>query len=196
MYKVVKPITLITLSFLAILPSIVIAHTGSIEKVDLSSGFCHPFSGLDHLLAMIAVGLWAVQLGGRAIWLLPLSFVLLMLAGGCLGLAGLSTSLSTLGVIVSILVFGLLLTISFKTPHVISTIIVGIFAIFHGHVHGSELLLSSNAGYSFIGFALATIVLHLAGIALGLSFKKWDSEILFRLSGVGFLFSGVYIFTV
>jgi urease accessory protein len=191
-----KTLTLMTLGFLFFIPNFAIAHSGIDESASFSSGLLHPLNGLDHLLAMIAVGLWAVQLGGRAIWLLPLSFVLLMLTGGCLGLAGLSTSLPSMGVIVSILVFGFLLAVSFKTPHVISTIIVGIFALFHGHVHGSELLLTKNAGYSFIGFALATIVLHLAGIALGLSFKKWDSEILFRLSGVGFLFSGVYIFTV
>jgi urease accessory protein len=130
-------------------------------------GFAHPFSGLDHTIAMIAVGIWAYQIGGKATWLIPLSFVGTMIIGGIIGIMGVQVPFVETGIILSVLILGVLITASFRLPIVAGMILVGVFALFHGHSHGTEIpVLVSGAAYS-AGFAISTIMLHASGIAVG-----------------------------
>jgi urease accessory protein len=130
------------------------------------SGFAHPLLGLDHLLAMTAVGLWAAQLGGRARWLVPASFVGVMIIGAALAMSGLRVPFVEEGVLLSVLVLGILITVAARFPLVASMAIVGLFAFFHGHSHGTEIPINA-VGFAYgAGFALATVALHGCGIGL------------------------------
>lgn len=133
----------------------------------LESGFVHPLTGLDHLLAMIAVGLWASQIGGRAMWVVPLAFVGCMSIGGIAEFAGVAIPLVEPGILASMFVFGLLIAIGLQWPAWAAATIAGLFAIFHGAAHASEMAADQSAIVYSIGFVLATSLLHLAGIGLG-----------------------------
>jgi urease accessory protein len=140
------------------------AHVIPGDVRSFGSGFAHPLSGLDHILAMVAVGLWAAQLGGRARWLVPASFVGVMALGGALAMAGLRVPFTEEGIMLSLLVFGILVAVAARFPLAASMAIVGLFAFFHGHSHGTEM--SANAvGYAYgAGFMLATVGLQACGI--------------------------------
>jgi urease accessory protein len=130
------------------------------------SGLAHPLHGLDHLLAMIAVGLWAAQLGGRARWLVPASFVGVMVVGAVLAMSGLRIPFAEEGILLSVLVLGILIVVAARFPLAASMMIVGAFALFHGHLHGTEMPVNA-VGYAYgAGFALATAMLHGCGIGL------------------------------
>lgn len=141
------------------------AHTGHHAVAGFSSGFGHPFSGLDHLLAMIAVGLWAVQQGGRALWAVPAAFVAAMLAGGALAWMGLPLPHVETGIAVSVLVLGLLVAMRRRWGAVIGMAIAAGFALFHGYAHGLEMPQASSPALYAAGFTLATALLHAAGVA-------------------------------
>jgi urease accessory protein len=142
------------------------AHMLPNDVHGFGSGFAHPLHGLDHILVMVAVGLWAAQLGGRARWLVPASFVGVMMLGGALAMAGLRVPFTETGILLSVLVLGILVAVSARFPLAASMAIVGIFAFFHGHSHGTEM--PANAvGYLYgAGFALATVLLCASGIGL------------------------------
>ncbi len=132
------------------------------------SGLLHPILGFDHLLAMMAVGLLSVQLGGRAVWTVPATFVAFLIGGGALGLAGLELPAVEGIIALSVLVLGLAIAAQVRLQIVVAMAAVGVFAIFHGHAHGTEIpQLAAPAGY-VTGFALASAVLHLAGVGFGL----------------------------
>ena len=131
------------------------------------SGFMHPISGLDHVVAMVAVGLWGAFLGRPAIWILPVVFPLVMAFGGALGVAGIPIPYIETGIALSGVVLGLAVLFAIKPPMWIAAIIVGAFAIFHGHAHGTELPSAANPLIFSIGFVIGTGLLHLAGIAVG-----------------------------
>ena len=183
-----------TLSLLLLLlPTAAIAHTGGSVTTGLLHGFTHPFSGLDHLLAMLAVGLWASQSGGRALWMIPCTFVVVMMFGGMLGLSGLQVPFVETGILLSILVLGALIAGAFKFPVNISVILVAAFALFHGHAHGTEMP-SMNLAISYIiGFSLATITLHSIGLVLGILLQKVNFEKISRLIGAAIVFSGLFL---
>jgi len=141
------------------------AHTGHHAVAGFSSGFGHPFSGLDHLLAMIAVGLWATQQGGRALWAVPAAFVAAMLAGGALAWMGLPLPHVETGIAVSVLVLGLLVAMRRRWGAVIGMAIAAGFALFHGYAHGLEMPQASSPALYAAGFTLATALLHAAGVA-------------------------------
>ena len=130
------------------------------------SGFAHPLHGLDHILAMVAVGLWAAQLGGRARWLVPASFVGVMVLGAALAMAGLRVPFAEEGILLSVLVLGILVAVAARFPLAASMAIVGVFAIFHGHSHGTEMPVNAMGFAYGVGFALATAILHASGIGL------------------------------
>lgn len=132
------------------------------------SGFKHPLFGWDHVVAMIAVGLWGAVLGPPAIWVLPIVFPLVMAFGGALGVLGVPVPAVETGIAASALVLGLLVAFSARLPLVICAAIVGIFAIFHGHAHGTELPGAVNPMAYAAGFVIATGLLHLVGILFGL----------------------------
>jgi len=142
------------------------AHTG-LDVGGFPAGFMHPFGGLDHLLAMVGVGLWAAQLGGRALWLVPLSFVGVMVLGGALGMAGFEPPGVEGGILGSVLLLGLLVAWAPRLPLAVPVAAVALFAIFHGLAHGAELPAGSSGLTYAIGFALATALLHGAGLAAG-----------------------------
>jgi len=167
------------------------AHEGAGAHGGFGSGFSHPFGGLDHVVAMVAVGLWGAFLGAPAVWLLPVVFPVVMAFGGALGVAGVPIPSVEIGIALSAIVLGLLVAGAVKTPLWIAAIIVGAFAIFHGHAHGTELPGNANALAYSAGFVVATGLLHLAGIALS-SLKRWSAgEMLVRAGGAAISLAGV-----
>jgi urease accessory protein len=135
------------------------------------NGFAHPVTGIDHVLAMVAVGVLAAQLGGRALWLVPLSFVGLMVVGGALGMAGIAVPFAELGVALSVVVFGLTVAFPFRLPRLAAMALAGFFALFHGHVHGADIPAAASALYYTMGFIASTTLLHATGLGLGLLFS-------------------------
>src|SRR5262245_41105334 len=127
-----------------VLPTVAFAHTGVGEASGFVHGFGHPVSGLDHILAMVMVGLFAYQLGSRALWLVPATFVLAMAAGGVLGVTGLNVPFIEMGIALSVIVLGAIVAVGVKAPVAVAMGIVGLFATFHGYAHGAEM--PENAG--------------------------------------------------
>lgn len=164
------------------------AHTGAQagEGVagGLSSGFLHPLFGWDHVVAMVAVGLWGAVLGAPAIWLLPVVFPVVMAVGGALGIAGVALPAVETGIALSGVVLGLLVAFAVRAPLWIAAIIVGMFAVFHGHAHGTELPEAADPVAYAAGFVIATGLLHMAGIAIGFLWAQpWGAYVV-RGSGV------------
>jgi len=153
---------------MTLLPSLAFAHPGIGEAVGFDHGFAHPLSGLDHILAMATVGMFAYQLGGRALWLVPAAFVAVMAVGGALGMAGVALPFVELGIALSVVVLGAVVAFGIKTPVAVAMGLVGLFAIFHGHAHGTEMP-AAAAGLAYgVGFITATALLHLVGVGLGM----------------------------
>lgn len=162
------PMTLAAAFILA--PTVALAHPGHGDANGLMLGFMHPITGIDHFLAMVAVGMLAARLGGRALWLVPMSFVGLMVVGGALGTAGILLPLAELGVALSVVVFGLAIAFPFRLQRLAAVALAGFFALFHGHVHGAEMPAAASALYYTMGFIASTTVLHAIGLGLGLLF--------------------------
>ena len=157
------------------------AHPGHGPMWGFAAGVQHPLSGIDHLLAMIAVGLWAAQLGGRSRWLVPAAFVGVMTLGAVLGHAGFAIAGIEQGIAASILVLGLLIACAVKLPTVASMAIVGAFALFHGVAHGAEMPATASGLSYGVGFVASTILLHVIGLGLGLALK--DQQKVARFAG-------------
>ncbi len=149
---------------LLLTPSLVQAHTGSITMSGWYNGFNHPLHGWDHLLTMLAVGVWAAQLGGKAVWQLPLAFVGVMSIGGLAGMMGVSVPGVETMILLSVLVFGFLVVRTIRVQATVSVLIVVFFAFFHGYAHGQEMPASASLLSFALGFMLATLLLHGAGI--------------------------------
>ncbi|MEX2468469.1 MAG: HupE/UreJ family protein, partial [Pseudohongiellaceae bacterium] len=156
------------------------------------SGFLHPLLGPDHVLAMVAVGIWGAFLRQPAIWLLPVVFPLVMAFGGALGVLGMPLPLVEVGIAASAVVLGLMVVLCARPPLWVAAVLVGVFAIFHGHAHGTELPAASNPLTYAIGFVIATGLMHLTGIALGLLTRTPQGTLVVR--GIGSLISlgGLY----
>jgi urease accessory protein len=148
------------------------AHTEVGVAGGLISGFLHPIYGLDHLVAMVAVGLWGAQLEKPAIWLLPITFPVVMAIGGLIGITGVALPAIETGIALSALVLGIMVAFRVKPPIGIAAAIVGFFAIFHGYAHGAELPEAANPLSYGVGFVVSTGLLHLAGIVLGV-LTRW-----------------------
>lgn len=143
-----------------------LAHTGAEHAISFASGFKHPFTGFDHMLAMVAVGLWAGLVGGRALWAWPAAFVGVMVLGGALGFSGVAVPLVELGILASLVTLGILVLTAARLPAAAGAILVAVFALLHGHAHGAELPEAAAAASYAAGFAIATIVLHAIGIGV------------------------------
>jgi urease accessory protein len=154
-------------TFAVLLPTMAMAHTGVGAAGGFAHGFWHPVTGLDHVLAMLLVGVLAWQLGGRALWLVPATFVLVMAAGGALAVAGLALPLVELGIALSVVVLGAAVAFGIRAPVAVAMGVAGLFAIFHGHAHGAEMPGDASGLAYGIGFMIATAALHLAGLGLG-----------------------------
>ncbi len=149
-------------------PSAALAHEEVAVGAGLVNGLMHPVLGPDHLIAMIAVGLWGAQLGSPLIWALPIAFPLMMAVGGVLGVMGLPIPSVEVGIAASALVLGLFILSAFRAPTWLAVIVVSVFAVFHGHAHGAELPHAASPLAYGIGFVTSTGLLHLAGILIGL----------------------------
>lgn len=178
-------------------PSLALAHTGVGDTHGFVHGFAHPLGGLDHMLAMVAVGLFAAHLGGRALWLVPASFVGVMALGGAVGMAGIEIPFVEAGIALSVIVLGAAVALQVALPTIAAMALVGFFAIFHGHAHGAELPQgASGLGYA-AGFLIATALLHAAGISLGLAIGRLGARGLrtAQLGGTAMALAGAGILT-
>ena len=169
------------LLLLASVPAL--AHPQVGKAAGFLSGLRHPVSGLDHALAMIAVGVWGAQLGAPAVWLLPVAFPMVMALGGFLGLAGVPLPGVEVGVALSAVLLGLLVAFEARPPLWVAAVIVGFFAIFHGHAHGTELPAGESGVLYSIGFVIATGCLHVTGIGIGLAHRWPAGRAALRLAG-------------
>jgi urease accessory protein len=167
-----KPALAAVLALLALGPMTGWAHVESGRAGGLLSGLSHPVSGLDHVVAMIAVGLWGAQLGMPALWVLPVAFPLLMAVGGMLGLTGTPLPGVEVGIALSAVVLGALVLGRVRLPLTVAVVVVAFFAVFHGHAHGTELEAGQNAMLYSLGFVVATGLLHTVGIGIG-SIQRW-----------------------
>ena len=148
------------------------AHPGLGHVHGYLDGLSHPLSGLDHILAMIAVGLLAARIGGRALWLVPSAFIAMMALGGAIGMAGLALPYVEIAIAASVLVLGLATIFSASLPLTAAAALAGFFAIFHGQAHGIEMPAAASALTYGLGFITATLLLHTVGIGLGLAFDR------------------------
>jgi len=146
-----------------------LAHTGIGDSSGVLHGFSHPLGGIDHVLAMVAVGLYAAMLGGQALWLVPATFVSVIALGGAIGMAGYPLPYTEIGIALSVIVLGLAVALRISVPTLAAMALVGFFALLHGHAHGAEMPLDLSGTEYAAGFMLATALLHGAGIALGLA---------------------------
>jgi urease accessory protein len=166
------------------------AHTGGVAGGFLG-GLAHPFFGIDHVVAMVAVGLWGAFLGAPSIWLLPIVFPLVMAFGGVLGILGVPIPAVETGIATSAVVLGLMVALAARPPLWVAAALVGAFAIFHGHAHGTELPAGADAVAYSAGFVIATGLLHLCGIGFG-TLAAWPmGRIAVRTAGGAIALAGV-----
>jgi urease accessory protein len=183
---------------LALVPTAALAHSGLGQLHGFAQGFLHPLGGVDHVLAMVTVGVFAWQLGGRALWLVPATFVLAMAAGGALGIAGVELLLVEFGIAASVVVLGAIVALKVKAPLAVAMGLVGAFAVFHGHAHGTEMPPDAAAAAYATGFLLATALLHAGGIAPGFVIGRIgdiQGRLVYRVGGGLVALAGIAILT-
>jgi urease accessory protein len=174
-----------------LLPGIALAHEGGVAG-GLASGVTHPIFGLDHVVAMVAVGLWGAFLGQPAIWLLPVVFPVVMAFGGLLAISGVPIPAVETGIAASAVALGAMVALALRPPLWVAAVLVGAFAIVHGHAHGAELPQAANPLAYGVGFVVATGLLHLSGIALGL-LARWPAGLrAVRVGGGAIACAGLY----
>jgi urease accessory protein len=162
----------------------VVAHEQQGQAAGFITGLLHPVSGLDHVVAMVAVGLWGAQLGAPAIWLLPVTFPLMMACGGFLGLVGVPLPGVEIGIATSAILLGAMVALQARPPLMIAALLVAFFAIFHGHAHGTELPAGQSGLTYSLGFVVATGLLHGVGISIGLVHRWATGRVVLRGAGV------------
>lgn len=170
----------------------VLAHEQQGQAAGFVTGLLHPVSGLDHVLAMVAVGLWGAQLGSPALWLLPVTFPMVMACGGFLGLVGVPLPGVEIGIAASAILLGVMVALQARPPLWIAALLVAFFAIFHGHAHGTELPEGQSGLAYSIGFVVATGLLHALGIAIGLIHRWATGRIALRGAGALVSLAGVF----
>ena len=176
----------------AVLALPALAHIQPGEAGGFVTGFLHPISGPDHVLAMVAVGLWGAQLGAPAIWLLPVTFPIVMAFGGLLGLLGIPLPGVEIGIAASALMLGVAVMTERRPPLYAAAALVAFFAIFHGHAHGTELPPGQSGLLYSLGFVVATGCLHAIGIAIG-AIHRWPAgQVALRLAGGAVGLAGVF----
>ncbi len=191
-----QPVILVIL-LLLLQPALAHAHVGigagGAPPDGFLAGLSHPFGGIDHLCAMLAVGLWAAQMGQRAVWAAPSSFLILMAIGSLLGASGMNPPFIEQGILLSVLLLGLLITAAVRLPLAASVGLVGLFALCHGFAHGSEMPASASGLAYASGFMLATAALHLLGIGMGLLTRNLSKPYLIRHAGALIAAAGGYL---
>ncbi len=172
-----------------------LAHTGEGLTGGFLSGFEHPITGWDHVAAMVAVGLWGAFLGRPAIWILPIVFPLVMAMGAALGVIGVPLPQVETGIALSAVVLGLAVALAMRAPIWVAAVIVGVFAVFHGYAHGTELPEAANPFAFAVGFVIATGLLHVAGIGFGLLTRWPAGSMAVRAGGAAIALAGVAFLT-
>lgn len=187
-----RKIVLATVGIVSLFPSISYAHGGS--GGGFMAGLTHPVLGFDHLLAMLGVGILSAQMGGQAIWRVPLTFVLVMLVGGILGINGIPLFSVEMGIALSVLALGVAIALEKKLLPLLAMVFVGFFAIFHGHAHGTEMPSLSKPLFYACGFVLGTAGIHVAGVLIGIITERLkDGAQLLRYAGAGIAGIGFHL---
>lgn len=176
-----------TAAALSLVAAPAFAHTGVAGGSGVAAGFAHPLLGLDHLLAMVAVGAWGALLGGRAVWRVPAAFVGAMLAGGALAMSGMAVPMVETAIALSVIALGVAVAANLRVTAGLGMAIVAVFAVFHGHAHGSELA----GGTSMAGFALATALLHAVGAVTTMAVIRLSSGRAVRWAGAAAAVAGL-----
>jgi urease accessory protein len=171
------------------------AHTGTGQLGGFLSGFEHPIFGIDHLLAMLAVGIWGAQMGGRAVWTLPVVFPMIMAIGGVIGILGIPVPRVEVMIGLSMLGLGLAIALAWKPHEALAIVSISVFAIFHGYAHGAELPEAADPVLYAMGFVIATGLIHVAGIIFGLVLGKLADGWVSRGAGAAIAAAGVYFLT-
>ena len=187
-----KSYATLSVTLLMLVPTLVLAHQEAGQVTGFVSGLEHPISGMDHVVAMIAVGLWGAVLGPPAIWVLPVAFPMMMAFGGFMGLLGIPVPSIEIGIAVSAIVLGAMVLIQARPPLWVAAILVAIFAIFHGYAHGRELPAGANALLYSLGFVVATGLLHLVGILLGEAHRWALGRQIVHAAGGGIAVAGLF----
>lgn len=180
----------LAISIAATLPAF--AHLDPAEHGSIAAGFSHPLLGLDHILAMVAVGLWGAMQGGRAVWLVPTAFIGTMALGFTAAIAGMPLPFVEPVILASVIFIGMAIALALPIPSSAVAAMVGFFAFFHGHAHGDEM--GGAGAWEFaIGFIVATAALHAAGIGAGLVLARSSGKVLTRLAGAATALGGLYL---
>jgi urease accessory protein len=186
----------LTFAAVALAPAAAFAHAGHGEHSGFIHGFMHPATGLNHILAMVTVGILAYQIGGRALWAVPVTFLAIMAVGGLLGAAGVSFYFVEPGTAASVVVLGLIVALAVKPPVALAMALVAVFAIFHGYAHGIEAPLDGSAVTFGAGFLAATALLHAFGVAFGMLVGRvaaTQGQLGYRLAGSAVALTGLVI---
>jgi len=186
----IASLTFVFLLTLAATPAL--AHVERGQAAGFFTGLSHPVSGLDHVLAMVAVGLWGAQLGAPAMWLLPVIFPMVMAMGGVLGLLGIPLPFVEVAIALSAVLLGIMVMSEARPPVAVAAILVGFFAVFHGHAHGTELPAGQSGLLYSMGFVMATGCLHGVGITIGLIHRWPAGKIALRIAGAGVALGGAF----
>jgi urease accessory protein len=187
------------LSLLCVLPmvsfcEVALAHEEPLGGAGFATGLLHPALGFDHFLAMLSVGILSAQIGGRAIWYVPATFVLVMTFGGALGMSAVPVPSVELGIAVSVLILGIALATERYVPTWIAFACVAVFGIFHGHAHGTEMPVIANPWFYALGFVTGTAVIHVCGVLVGLGSRRLRrGETYLRVLGVAIATAGAYL---
>jgi urease accessory protein len=181
-------------TLLAVAASPAFAHVGVGSTASFAAGVAHPLMGIDHITVMVAVGLWAALKGGRALWVWPASFVGVMLVGGALGMAHVPLPFVEPGILASVVALGLLVAAAVDLPVPVGAAIIGLFALLHGHAHGTEVAENVGGIEYMMGFALATASLHGVGIGFALALQRASMRPAVRVAGAACALIGVGLF--
>jgi urease accessory protein len=194
--KTVRALLNFCMVAIAVVPLVASAHVGVGDAHGFVRGFAHPLRGVDHVLAMVAVGLFAAQLGGRALWLVPLTFVSIMAVAGTVGMSGIDLPFAEVGIALSIVVLGSAIAFRVHLPTLLAAAVVGLFAMFHGHAHGAEMPESMSGLLYGAGFVSATALLHALGVGLGAAIGKVGrdrGDRIVRFGGAAISIAGIAI---
>ena len=192
MQRVCQGVRRIALIAAALAPAIAFAHEETGQAAGFLAGLLHPVTGVDHVLAMISVGLWGAVLGPPAIWVLPVAFPLVMALGGLMGLLGIPLPGVEIGIALSAIVLGTMVLAEARPPIWLAALIVAVFAVFHGHAHGRELPEGTSALLYSLGFVIATGLLHAVGILLGAAYRWPAGRRGLRVAGAGVALAGIF----
>jgi urease accessory protein len=183
------------ISMMLIIPSVTFAHVAD-NIGGFNAGLSHPVLGMDHLLAMLSVGILSAQMGGKWVWKVPLTFVLVMLIGGMLGMEGINVMSVELGITLSVLILGIAIASEKKLPPILAMVFVGIFAIFHGHAHGTEMPYLADPVPYACGFVAGTAAIHILGVLISYLLQKLkNGKSVLRYLGMSIASVGLY-FTI